>query len=202
MRYLLSAFALFGLLLVSSPARAAPDTYDFDPLHTQILFFVNHLGFSNSHGEFLGFDGSFVFDQADPTASSVDVDIKTDSLNMNDERWDEHLKGPDFFNVAEFPDMKFKSTKIEVTGEKTGKITGDLTLLGVTKPVTLDVTFNKAGPHPFNGKHEAGFSATGVLKRSDWGMSYGLPMVGDDVTLHIEVEGIRRDQEGQEPFNP
>lgn len=192
MRVLL--FSLFAVLfVVARPALAAPESYSFDKLHTQITFFVNHLGFSNSSGKFLDFDGGFKFDETKPEDSSVEVTIKTDSINMDDATWDDHLKAADYFNVAEFPEMTFKSTKVEKTGDKTGKITGDLTLLGVTKPVVLDVVFNKAGPHPMNGKHVAGFSATTHLKRSEWGMKGGLPVVGDDVELRIEVEGARDD---------
>jgi polyisoprenoid-binding protein YceI len=181
--------ALLAVLLLSSaPAIAAPVEYELDAAHTQVFFAVNHLGFSNSHGRFLDFTGGFTFDEAAPEASTVDVSIDTDSLDMASERWEDHLKGPDFFNVEKFPKMTFKGTKIEKTGEKTGKLTGDLTLLGVTKPVTLDVTFNKAGEHPMMKTPWAGFSARGTLKRSEFGMNYGLPNVADDVSLIIEVE--------------
>lgn len=112
---------------------------------------------------------------------------------MDDEAWDTHLKSKDFFDVEKFPDMVFKGTTIEITGDKTAKINGELTLLGVTKPVTLDTVFNKAGKHPFSGKYVAGFSAVTNIKRSDFGMEYGLPMIGDDVNIHLEVEGIRQD---------
>jgi polyisoprenoid-binding protein YceI len=112
---------------------------------------------------------------------------------MNDEKWDTHLKSPDFFNVEKFPTMTFKSTKIEKTGEKTGKITGDLTLLGVTKPVTLDVTFNNAAKHPMADEYHAGFTAEGTIKRSAFGMNFGVPMVGDDVKIHINVEAVREE---------
>ncbi len=187
-RFLLSFFAV---LLIAAPAKAntETETYGFDKAHTQILFFVNHLGFSNSSGKFLDFDGAFVIDREDPSKSNVDVTIQTASINMDDEKWDAHLKNADFFNVEEFPTMTFKSTNVELTGEDTAKVTGDLTLLGVTKPVVLNVTHNKSDFHPYSGKMVAGFSVTGVIKRSDFGMDYGLPAVGDDVTLRIEVEG-------------
>src|SRR5690606_12273607 len=105
--------------------------------------------------------------------SSTEVTIDTSSISMNHEAWENHLKNADFFDVEKFPTMTFKSTKVERTGEKTAKMTGDLTLLGVTKPVTLDVTLNKSDLHPFHKKMAAGFSATGTLKRSDFGMNYG-----------------------------
>lgn len=173
---------------VATPAQAA-DKYKFDTVHSQVIFFVSHLGFSMSEGEFLDFDGGFSFDQKNWGNSSVDVTIKTASISLDDKKWDDHMKNEDFFNVEKYPTMTFKSTKVESKDGKTGTITGDLTLLGVTKPVTLDVTFNKAGAHPFNPKKQLiGFSATGTLKRSEFGMNYALPAVGDEVEIRIEVE--------------
>lgn len=182
-------------LLASAQAQAAADRYVYDPAHTQVMFSVSHLGFSFSHGKFLKFTGGFTFDQEKPETSMADIVIQTDSINMDSEAWDTHLKNADFFNVEKFPTMMFKSTKVEKTGEKTAAMTGDLTLLGVTKPVTLNVTFNGAGPHPMSKKQAAGFSAKGTLKRSEFGMTNGLPMVGDDVNLMIEVEGVREEPE-------
>ena len=173
---------------VATPAQAA-DKYKFDTVHSQVIFFVSHLGFSMSEGEFLDFDGGFSFDQKNWGNSSVDVTIKTASISLDDKKWDDHMKNEDFFNVEKYPTMTFKSTKVESKDGKTGTITGDLTLRGVTKPVTLDVTFNKAGAHPFNPKKQLiGFSATGTLKRSEFGMNYALPAVGDEVAIRIEVE--------------
>lgn len=190
---LLAAF----VFTFSSSARAQIETYSFDKPHTQIMFFINHLGFSNSSGKFLDYDGFFVFDHGHPEQSKVEITIKTDSLDMGDEKWNDHMKSADFFNVVSFPDMTFKSTDIKVTGEKTADITGNLTILGVTKPVTLHVVQNNSGKYPFGEKYGAGFSATAKLKRSDFGMTYGLPMVGDDVDVRIEVEGIRNELEGE-----
>lgn len=177
----------------SGSAKAQIETYQFDKAHTQIFFAVNHLGFSNSHGKFLDYDGSFTMDRSAPENSSVAVTIQTASIDMDDEKWDEHLKGADFFNVETFPEMTFKSTGISITGENTADITGDLTLLGVTKPVVLHVTHNKSAKHPFGDKYMSGFSAEATIKRSDFGMNYGLPMVGDDVKIMIEVEGEREE---------
>jgi len=194
-------FQLFALLLLAASfaaqAQAQVERYSFDKAHTQIMFFVNHLGFSNSHGDFLDFDGHFVFDRGQPEKSGVEVTIQTASIDMNSEKWDEHMKNEDFFHVEKFPAMTFKSTDIEVTGENTANITGDLTLLGVTKPVTLAVTHNKSAKRPMGKTYVAGFSATASLKRSDFGMTYGLPMVGDDVQIRIEVEGIRDETGGE-----
>ncbi len=191
-------FLCFGLILMSmSSAKAAIEQYDLDKPHTQILFFVDHLGFSKSEGEFLDYEGHFLFNRSEPEKSSVEVTIQTASLDMGDEKWDEHMKGADFFNVEKFPAMTFKSTNIKVTGENTAEITGDLTLLGVTKPVTLNVHYNNSGKHAFSGKYVSGFSATAKLKRSDFGMTYGLPLVGDEVDIRLEVEGNRREEGGE-----
>lgn len=180
------------------PAEMAVEHYTFDKDHTQILFFVDHLGFSKSQGEFHEYDGYFAFDRKHPEKSIIDVTIKTESIDMDSEKWDDHMKSPDFFNVEEFADMTFKSTSIEVTGEKTANITGDLTLLGVTKPVVLKTTYNKSDKHPFSGKYVSGFSAEAMVKRSEFGMAYGLPGVGDDVHVRIEVEGYRTETDEAE----
>ncbi len=194
----LASAILAAALLSSVPAQAAVEKFVYDPSHTQVMFSVEHLGFSFSHGKFLKFSGGFEFDQEKPENSKVDATIETASINMDSDKWDEHLKNADFFNVEKFPTMTFKSTKIEKTGDKTGTMTGDLTLLGITKPVVLNVTFNKAATHPMSKSYVAGFSAEGTLKRSEFGMNYGLPGVGDDVKINIQVEGVRQDFEGAE----
>lgn len=175
-----------------APAKAQIELYDFDKAHTQILFFVDHLGFSTSQGEFHEYDGMFTFNRSEPEKSSVEVSINTNSIDMDDEKWNAHMKNEDFFHVEKFPAMTFKSTKIVLTDDDEAELIGDLTILGVTKSVTLDVEFNKAGKHPFNGKYVAGFSAETEIKRSDFGMKYGLPLIGDEVEIMIEVEGFRR----------
>lgn len=202
MRKIILSLLSAGIIVFGAfPAKAQIETYSFDKAHTQILFFVNHLGFSMSQGEFHDYDGSFTFDRGEPEKSSIDVTIQTASIDMDDEKWDEHMKNADFFNVEAFPTMTFKSTGIEITGENAAVITGDLTLLGVTKPVSLDVVHNKSDVHPFSGKFVSGFSASGVIQRSEFGMNYGLPMVGDDVEIRIEVEGIRNDPTAQGTTN-
>lgn len=179
------------------PARAEVQTYQFDKTHTQILFFVEHMGFSHSNGKFLKFDGDFKLDPANPATGSTNVTIDTNSLNMDDATWEEHLKGEKMFNVKEFPTMTFKSTKVEPVDETHAKMTGDLTLKGVTKPVTLDVTMNKCGEHPFTKKQACGFDAVTTIKRSEFNMSEGIPLVGDDVKIQITVEGSVSDATNQ-----
>lgn len=192
MRSAITRLPVFGLALAAAlsamPARAETLHYTLDRPHTQIMFFVDHMGVSKSQGEFLDYDGRITFVTDHPEQSSVEATIRTGSLAMGDEKWDAHLKSPDFFDVEKFPDMTFKSTAIAVTGEKTADITGDLTIHGVTKPVTLKTVWNGSGKHAMTGKPIAGFSATGMIKRSDFDMGYGIPMVGDDVELRIEVE--------------
>ncbi|MDZ7750256.1 MAG: YceI family protein [Gammaproteobacteria bacterium] len=186
----LAAAAITAML--SAPLHAAPEQYVLEKPHTQILFFVSHLGFSKSQGEFLDFDGGFTFDSEDWGNSSVQVTIRTHSIDMDDHAWDKHMRDEDFFNVNVHPTMTFESTKLEKTGEKTGKLHGDLTLLGVTRPVTLDVTFNKVGQHFKSKEWIAGFSAATTIKRSEFGMKYGLPVIGDEVGIRLEVEGVRQ----------
>lgn len=194
---------LTSALLFTLPAAANAEMrkYTFDPSHTQVIFFVNHMGFSMQEGEFHKVDGSLMLDEAQPEKAELNVTIDTNSLDMDEAKWDEHMKSADFFNVAKFPTMTFKSTSVKKTGDQTADVTGDLTLLGVTKPVTLAVKHNKSGKHPMNGKDVAGFSATGKLKRSDFGMTNGVPMVGDDVDIRIEIETFAEEASGTDTGN-
>lgn len=189
--FLLSALTFAGF---SSAAQAA-DTYTLDKPHTQIVFYADHLGFTRSIGKFTDYEGGFVFDSANPAQSSAEVTIKTASVELNDGKWNEHMKSADFLDVEKFPVMTFKSTDIKVLSDKTADITGDLTLRGVTKPVTLHTTFNKEGKFPYGDMYKAGFSADATIKRSDFGMTYGLPGIADDVVIRIEVEGNRVNKE-------
>ena len=193
----LTALSLCALTAVTAPAAAEPQRYEFDKPHTQILFFADHMGFSKSHGEFMEFDGHFTFDQSAPENSSVEVAIKTDSIRMKTEKWEDHLKNEDFFNVTEYPEMTFKSTGITVTGDDTADLAGDLTMLGQTHPVTLHVKHNKSAPHPFKANtYMSGFEATATIDRATWGMTYGTPMMSSDVEIRINVEGIADNPEG------
>lgn len=193
MRKLLLSTLALATLAIPTQAFAMPEKYTFDKAHTQIIFFVSHLGFSMSEGEFLDYDGHFAIDRVNPENSYVDVTIQTNSIDMDDEKWEAHMKNEDFFDVEKFPTMTFKSTAIELTGEETANVIGDLTLLGVTKPVTLKVTHNKSDIHPYSGKFVAGLSASAMIDRTDWGMDYGIPGVANDVEIRLEVEGIRED---------
>ena len=183
-------FAAFALLLFAAPAQAAAETFSYDPLHTQVLFSVNHMGFTDSLGRFNKFEGEFILDEEKPENSSAEITIDVNSLDMADATWDAHVKEK-FLESAKFPTIAFRSTKIVRTGEKTAKMAGNLTLHGVTKPVTLDVTLNKVAMNPMmQSRKDAGFSVTGAIKRSDFGMTAFIPMVGDEIALHIEVDGV------------
>ncbi|WP_448208068.1 YceI family protein [Azospirillum sp. sgz302134] len=173
------------------PASAAPVAYKIDPAHLSVAFIVNHLGFSNLIGRFNTAAGDLSFDKDAVEKSTVAVTVDTASVDTNHAKRDEHLRSPDFFNAKEFPKMTFKSTKIEKTGDKTGKLYGDLTLLGVTKPVVLDVTFNKDGVSPASKQETVGFSARGKVKRTDFGMKYGAPYISEDIDLLIEAEAVK-----------
>lgn len=184
-------FALFASFFLPSIASAGADKYEFDKSHTHIIFLVSHLGFSNMIGRIKDYDGYFTFDEKEPEKSAVDVTLKTASVDTDVPALNKELYGEHFFNVEKFPDIRFKSTKITVTGKNTGDITGDVTMLGVTRPVVLHVTYNKSGIHPYTNNYTSGFTADAVVKRSDFGMNaFAPPVVGDDVKLHLEVEGV------------
>ena len=178
-----------AVALVSAPAFAT--TYTLDPGHTQVVFSWNHFGYSNPTAQFGTVEGTLDFDAANPTKGSVSVKIPLASVNSNVAKLNEHLQSPDFFDAAKFPDAVFKSTKVEKgASESELKVTGDLTLHGVTKPVVLDVTINKVGEHPMRKAPAAGFDATTTLKRTEFGIGKYAPMVSDDIRIHITSEAI------------
>lgn len=162
--------------------------YEAEKNHTALFFEASHFGMSAYIGSFNTLSAKLTFDNTDPTKSTLEVTVDPASVYTRVPKLDDHLKDADFFDVAKYPEATFKSTKIETTGDKAGKITGDLTLHGVTKPVTLDVTFNGGAPNPFSKQFTLGFSGTAMIKRSDFGISAFLPQVGDNVALRIEAE--------------
>jgi polyisoprenoid-binding protein YceI len=181
-----AGLGLLGLI-AAGPAPAAE--YTIDPDHSHANFRVDHLGFTTMWGRFNEESGVIVFDPDNVGASSVEIVIPTASVDTNHADRDEHLRSPDFFNSAEFPDMTFTSTSVEKTGDNTGTMTGDLTLLGVTKPVTMDVVFNQVGTFPWDESTEVvGFSASTVIDRTEFGMIYGSGGIGDEIQVNIEVE--------------
>ncbi|WP_370879028.1 YceI family protein [Gemmobacter fulvus] len=186
----LSTLSLLGAL-VAAPVFAAPEAYVLDPSHSQILFSYNHLGYSTTYGLFSGFDGKITFDAEAPANSSVEVSFPVKTMLTGwQERFD-HFMTADFFDATDDEMVSFKSTGIEVTGEKTAKITGDLTLNGVTKSVVLDAALTQAGEHPMAKKPWLGFTGTTVLKRTEYNLGQFAPFVGDDVTVQISIEATK-----------
>lgn len=177
--------------LLAAPAFAEAEKYVLDSSHSQIVFSYNHLGYSTSYGMFSGFAGEIMFDQADPAASSVTVSFPVKSMLTGWEERFNHFMSADFFDAADDEMVSFTSTGIEVTGEKTAKITGDLTLNGVTKSVVLDAVLNQVGDHPMANQPWAGFSATTTLVRSDYNLGQFAPFVSDEVQVQISIEAMK-----------
>jgi len=179
---------MLAISAFSFPVLAAPENYTLDPNHTNITWSANHFGFSNPSGKFTSVQGTLVLDEAKPENSKVNVTITLAGELSGVPKLDEHLKSDAFFDTAKFPSATFFSDKVVVTGQNTAKVYGSLTLHGVSKPVVLDVILNKIGDHPMLHKKTAGFSATTVIKRSDFGINYAIPNVSDDVKITIESE--------------
>lgn len=173
----------------------APDgNYQLEPSHVRILFGVPHLGLSTYWAQMTRAEGTLQFDPAAPEASVVSVKIDPASVMTGDAKFDQELQGSSWFDSADHPEIRFVSTRVVRTGETTGVVTGKLTLLGVTKEITLDVTFNGSLLHPFEQRRALGFSATGTIKRSDFGMDHLVLFgIGDDVKLMLEAEFILRE---------
>lgn len=170
------------------PIELKPGAYQLDPDHASVHFKVDHLGFSMLVGRFDQLDASLDFDAKKPADAKLDVLIKTASLNINPEALRDELQGGSWFNVESFPEARFTSQKITVLGPDSGKVEGTLTLLGETKPVTLDVKFSGGGNNLLTGAYTLGFSATGTFKRSEFGLDALVPAIGDEVQLEIHAE--------------
>ena len=188
----LSTAILACLLPVS--AMAAPQTYVFDSMHSFSNFSINHLGMSTIQGRFDKMTGEVILDEAAKTGS-LEAKIATASVSTGDAKRadgsrsrDEHLRTADFFNSAEFPDMVYKSTKFNFKGDVLESVEGNLTLVGVTKPVKLTVTAFKCAPHPFSKKPMCGADASATVKRTDFGVKFGVPAIADEVKLMIGIE--------------
>ena len=181
---------LVALFFFSTSVPAATETYTIDPTHTYPHFAVSHLGFSTMRGRFDKSSGKLTIDRA-AKVGSVEITIETASLSTGLKKRDAHLRSPDFFNTAEFPKATYKSTAVKFNGDTPTTVEGNLTLLGVTKPVTLTITAFKCGKNPMNQKAMCGIDATANMKRSNFGMNYALPGVGDNLKLTIEVEAYR-----------
>jgi len=165
-------------------------TYILDPAHTDVIAQWSHFGFSNPVAHFGEVDGRIVYDAENVGASSVEVTLPLSGLNSHVAKFDEHLRSADFFDAAKFPNVTFKSTSVEAAGTNQLKVTGDLTIKDITRPVVLDVTINKFGEQPMAKRAAAGFDAVAQLKRSDFGLDMAAPNVSDEVELRITTEAI------------
>jgi len=202
-----SSLLVAALVLLAWPAtlaKAEPYRYTLDPSHTYISFQISHIGFAPVIGLFREASGSFVFDEEALEVSDVRITVPAASVFTAHERRDQHVRDADFLDVANHPDITFVGRETTRTGARTGTITGDLTLRGVTKPATFDLTWNKSGYYPWPGSdgtrsYVVGVTAQGSLQRSEFGMTYAVDggIVGDTVTLTIGFEGVRGEKVGE-----
>ncbi len=188
---LLAPLAVSAFLALIPAASADPSAYTFDPTRTEIRFCWNHLGFSRQCAHFLKYDGELLYDEANPENSALKVTFKTDSIETFVPKFNEHMKDR-LFDVEKYPEATFKSTKFKRTGDNTGKVTGDLTIHGATSSVTLDVTLNRSGIHPMARVLALGVGAKTEIKRTDFGISEGVPFVSDDVSIEIQTEMFKK----------
>ncbi len=198
MKSWISKAAITIALLVALPVLANADTWQIDPMHTNVEFTVRHMMISNVKGQFQKTSGTITGNGNDPGSAKIDVTIDASSIDTRVEKRDMHLKSPDFLDVAKYPTITFKSNKVEDAGPGKWKVTGDLTLHGVTKPVVLEVEQSAAPIHDPMGNTRAGASATAKIKRSDFGLTWnkvlesGGVMVGDEIAISIDVEVIKK----------
>ena len=180
----------FAISALSAAALAAPETFVIDPAHTAPRFEYSHFGYSNQIHRFDKTSGKIVLDRAARTGS-VEVTIDAKSVNTGLALFNGHIQGEDYFDTAKYPTISFTSTKVRFDGDKPVAVDGDLTIKGVTRPVTLTVTSFHSMPHPFAKKDAIGANAVARIKRSDFNMGKGAPAVSDEVTLSIAVEAIK-----------
>lgn len=191
MKKFLASIALAAAAAVPVASALAADTYTIDPNHTFPIFEVSHLGFSVQHGRFNKTSGTVTLDTA-AKKGSVDLTIDVASLDMGFPLWDQHMADEGFFNTAKFPTMSFKSNKLIFDGDKVVGAEGEFTLLGVTKPLKLTVSNFKCGANPMTKKDMCGAEISATLKRSDFGMSKYVPMVGDEIKITSPVEAYKQ----------
>ncbi|MFL5241698.1 MAG: YceI family protein [Gemmataceae bacterium] len=186
----LMAFSFSALLaFVAAPVQAAD--YAVDDSHSSVTFKIGHLGISEVHGRFDDMAGSFEIDKGEPEKSSFMLTIKTESVDTNNKKRDDHLRSPDFFNVKQFPAITFKSTKVALAKDKTYVVTGDLTMHGKTKSISFNLKGGKEVEFP-KGTKRVGFTTELTLKRSEFGMEKMAPAIGDEVQIAISIEGATK----------
>ena len=191
MKKLMVAATLGGLMMAGGAAQAADYQIDKQGQHASVNFKISHLGYSWIYGRFNDFEGTFSWDADKPEASAINVTVNTESVDTNHAERDKHIRSEDFLNVAENATATFTSTGVEVTGDNSAKVSGDLTLNGVTKPVVLDANFIGEGDDPWGG-YRAGFDATTTLKLADFGIDYNLGPASETVELILTVGGVRQ----------
>jgi polyisoprenoid-binding protein YceI len=184
---LMRGLIFIAALSAASAAYAEPVTYVLDPAHTQVAFSVDRFGYDRVLGRFDAVSGEVVLDEQSPANSSVHAVVQIASISTGNDLRNEHLRGARWLNAEQFPAMEFRSTSVRITGEHHAQVTGDLTLLGQTHPLTLEVTLNRVGPAPNNQRPTAGFSATGSLARAAWGSTIAPSLIGDAVSIQIEA---------------
>lgn len=190
MKTTLVAPLLLALAAVTAPALAAPAGYTIDPNHTFPVFEVDHLGFSTQRGRFNKTSGRITLDTA-ARQGSVDVTIDATSIDMGFAKWNDNMRGENYFNTDAHPTITFKADRLVFDGERPVSAEGSLTMLGVTKPVTLSINRFRCAPHPLNKRETCGADVVATLKRSEFGMTKYIPSVGDEVRLLIAVEAFR-----------
>ena len=173
---------------IRNPAQVQSGTYVLDASHGKITWSMDHMGFSTYVGQFTDVSATLNLDVRNPSASKLQAEVKTDSVGSLNSALDGHLKTADFLDTAKFPTAGFQATKIRLIDADSAEITGNLTLRGVTKPIVMIADFNQAGVNPVDKKYTVGFDGHARIKRSDFGITYGVPVLGDDVTLHFEAE--------------
>lgn len=177
-----------ALAVAGTTAFAAPVTYTMDPAHTDVIAQWNHFGYSNPIAHFGQVDGTITYDADNVDASSVRVTLPMSGLSSHVGAFDDHLRGEELFDVANYPEATFKSTRVEATADGGLSITGELTIKGITRPVVLAATINAVSDHPMTGQPSAGFDATTTIKRSDFGLGLYAPAVSDEVQIRITTE--------------
>lgn len=190
MKKILIASVIAAVVAPAAAPAIAADVYGFDAAHTRPSFLVNHLGFSTQHGRFGKAGGHIVLDMA-AKMGSVELTIDTASIDMGTDKWNQHMKSDDFFNVEKFPLMSFKSDKLIFHGDQVVGADGRFTLLGVTRPLSVAVANFRCAPHPMLKQDACGGDVSATLRRSDFGMTKYLPAVGDDVRINVPVEAVK-----------
>jgi polyisoprenoid-binding protein YceI len=185
------AMAAFACAAFSATCFAAADTYKVDPVHSSVIYKIRHMGVTNHYGRFNTLGGTITMDEAAPESGSIQLEIDANSFDSGNVKRDEHVKGPDFLNVKQFPTITFKSTQLKKTGDKTLDLTGDLTLHGVTKPINAKLELIGKGKNPRGGE-VAGGEATFTIKRSDFGMAFMLQGLSDEIGIIVGIEAAKQ----------